>query len=381
MAKIFYSMSGEGRGHATRVRTMVEALRTEHEVTLFAPGDAYELLAPSYAGTGVRVNRIPGLHFHYDDRHVLDFWKTTREGFRYVWHMARLIAKLEMMIRRDEPHLVITDFEPALPRAALRVGVPFISLDHQHFLLMNDLSCLPQWLRIPAQAMGMVVRGFYSGQAATVISQFYAPPIRHDVRNVTQVGVLLRPEILAAEPVQGEHLVAYVRRKTSNAVVNALRQLRRPVHIYGLGEQPAEDHLQFLRVDEQGFMNDLATCSAVVCTAGNQLVGEALYLGKPVLSMPESNNFEQFINAWFLRDSGAGDWVDPERITVRDLQRFLRQLDDFRACIDREALNGLPGALEVVRRFLPSGSNSSKKPESEHADQAHECPALAESVC
>ncbi|MCP5528711.1 MAG: hypothetical protein H7A47_18120, partial [Verrucomicrobiales bacterium] len=32
MARIFISMSGEGRGHATRVRAVTEALRAQHEV-------------------------------------------------------------------------------------------------------------------------------------------------------------------------------------------------------------------------------------------------------------------------------------------------------------------------------------------------------------
>ena len=32
-----------------------------------------------------------------------------------------------------KPDLVITDFEPLLPRAARLEGVPYISIDHQHF--------------------------------------------------------------------------------------------------------------------------------------------------------------------------------------------------------------------------------------------------------
>ena len=335
---------------------MVEALRNEHEVVLFAPGDAYEMLAPRYAGTGVRIYRIPGLHFHYDDRHVLSFWQTTQESARYLWRLPRLIAWLEILIRKECPDLVITDFEPALPRAAKRVGVPFISLDHQHFLVANDLSCLPNWMQLPAQAMGLIVRAFYSGQAETILSQFYAPPIRRGLSNVTQTGVLLRPEIVQSQSINGEHLVAYLRRKTCEAVLESMQQLGRPVHVYGLGERPPQGNVQFFRIDEQGFIADLASCHAVLCTAGNQLVGEALYLGKPVLAMPESNNFEQFINAWFLREGGAGDWVDPERITARHIRRFLAQHVDFAESIDRERMNGTPDALAVIARYLPRTS-------------------------
>ena len=55
MATIFYSLSGEGRGHATRVRAVVEELRKRHRVVIYAPGHAYELLLPVYEGTDVDI--------------------------------------------------------------------------------------------------------------------------------------------------------------------------------------------------------------------------------------------------------------------------------------------------------------------------------------
>ena len=65
MATIFYSLAGEGRGHATRVRTIVEQLRSEHRFVIFAPGDAFDMLAPLYAESDVVVQRIEGLRFAY----------------------------------------------------------------------------------------------------------------------------------------------------------------------------------------------------------------------------------------------------------------------------------------------------------------------------
>ena len=64
MGKVFYSVGGEGRGHATRVRALVENLRVRHDVTIFAPAHAYDLLAPAYERTAVRVERIPGMLAH-----------------------------------------------------------------------------------------------------------------------------------------------------------------------------------------------------------------------------------------------------------------------------------------------------------------------------
>lgn len=72
MAKILYSTCGEGRGHATRVRAVVEALRSDHQFVILAPGDAYHLLAPHYHQSEIKVHRMAGLRFQYRPDGSLD---------------------------------------------------------------------------------------------------------------------------------------------------------------------------------------------------------------------------------------------------------------------------------------------------------------------
>lgn len=354
MARLFFSVSGEGRGHATRVRAVVESLRHEHEITLFASGEAWRFLAPLYRGTRVRVHRIGGLRFHYNAARRLNFSKTAAEAARFLRRLPMLVGMLGRLLEREQPDLVVTDFEPALPRAARRLGVPFISLDHQHFLLTYDLSGLPPGLRRHAAYMALIVRAFYSGQAATIVSSFYFPPLRRGCRDVTQVGVMLRPEVLAARPERGGHLVAYFRRFAGPRLIEALHATGREVRVYGLGAQPAAGRLRFHAIDERRFIEDLAACDALISTAGNQLVGEALHLGKPVLALPEARNFEQYINAHFLAQSGAGAWCEAERAGPAEIARFLARLDTFRPPADPARIHGLPATLAVLRRHLPA---------------------------
>jgi hypothetical protein len=73
------------------------------------------------------------------------------------------------------------------------------------------------------------------------------------------------------------------------------------------------------------FLEDLAGCRAVISTAGNQLIGVALYLCKPVCVMPEAcvECVEQRLNAGSnigrnVRDGG------PEAVEI--LEQFLREL-------------------------------------------------------
>lgn len=354
MARIFYSMAGEGRGHAARARAMVEALRGEHELTLFAPGDAYDLLAPAYGGSDVRVFRIPGLRFHYTTRHSIAFGRTIQDGCSYLWRYRRLVGRIKRSMREDGAELAITDFEPALARAAEENGVPYVSLDHQHFLVVNDLSGLPRELRWKAQLMGQFVGFYCHNPAEIIVSQFYAPPLRPEFSHVTQVGVLLRPEVLATRPQPGQHVLAYLRREMPANVLEAFRELGVAVKVYGLGEHPRQGKVEFLPISQQSFIEDLASAAVVVSTAGNQLVGEALFLRKPVLAMPEANNFEQRINAHYLREGGWGEWVEPHELSVSRLRAFLQEAGNYVARIDPDKVAGNRRALEVIARRLPS---------------------------
>lgn len=352
MAKLFFSCSGEGRGHATRIRAVADALRPHHQITIFAPGDAWDLLAPAFEGTDVRVRRIPCLRFFYDDRHRLAFGKTGYAATRYLVRFPRLLRKLEAIFRREQPDLVVTDFEPSLPRAARRCGVPFVSFDHQHFLIANDLSSLPRKLQRYAAMMGLIVRVYYWGQIKTIVSSFYAPPLRKGYEDVVQVGVILRPCVVAAPRAEGEHLTVYLRKFAPEHVLQALRDCGRPARIYGLGERPPDGNLAFCAISEEQFLADLGTGAALVCTAGNQLVGEALYLGKPVLAFPEPNNQEQYINAHFLQQEGTGEWCEWDDLTGERLADFLERLPRYKEAINPNRYNGTPLALEALNAVI-----------------------------
>src|SRR5687768_10264366 len=108
MAKIFYSMAGEGRGHATRVRAVVEQLRRRHEIVLYAPGDAHQLLAPIYDGTEVVVRRIPCLRFCYTQKRLNPI-ATIRDGASYLWRLPKLVKQIRRDIDREAPDLAVTD--------------------------------------------------------------------------------------------------------------------------------------------------------------------------------------------------------------------------------------------------------------------------------
>ena len=353
MAKIFYSVAGEGRGHATRVRAVVEQLRSEHQIVIFAPDDAFDLLAPLYAGTAVRVVRIPGLRFEYGTDRAVSLWRTAAGALSYMATLPALIDRLERAINEERPDLVVTDFEPSLARAAVRRGVPFVSLDHQHFLAVSDFSHLPKLLQARAALLGGIVELFYKGQETTIVSSFCFPHLRPRLGRVVEVGPMLRPQILRASREHGEHLVVYVRKFCSERLIDALKASGREVRFYGLGAQPSAGNIHFYAIEERRFVEDLASSHAVVTTAGNQLLGEALYLQKPVLALPEPGNCEQLIHAHLLAREATGEWTDFERVSAGIVRRFLARVEHYRSRIVPERMNGNAAALAELRRHLP----------------------------
>lgn len=359
MATVFYGLSGEGRGHATRARSVIEELRGEHRIKVYTYGQAYELLEPLYRDTDVEVRAIPGLRFRYRDSGKLHYTASLLGAVPYLWSLPERVAALCAEMERDQPELVITDFEPIVPRAAARLGIPFISLDHQHFLLAYDLRSLPFRLRCYAQALAPWVRLYYSGQVRTIVSSFYFPPLNPRFPGATRIGVLLRPEIQSAAIEHGDHLVAYVRRQLPPNVLRSLAECGREVRVYGLGAQPSAGNLRFRAIDIARFVEDLATSHALVSTAGNQLVGEALFLQKPVLALPEPGNREQEINGHFLSRSGTGRALPAAQLAPDVLKAFVRDADALRAEIDPMSQSGNAMALAIVRHHLSCPTEAS----------------------
>ena len=358
MAKLFYSMAGEGRGHAVRVRTLVEHLKDEHELHLFAPEEAYDFLQRFYGrrspDPSVRLTRIPGLRFAYTGG-KLNLFGSIGRGLTYAaWQLPRLVRAFRRRIHAEQPDLILSDFDPSLPRAAHREGVPFLSVEHQHVLVACDLSSLSMELQWYAWWMGWAIRWHYAGRCHGVMTAFYQPPVKPGFDQLKLVGPIIRPEVAAAQPHVGDYLLSYLRHTTPQRVLDALTASPWPVRIYGLGERPPLKNLTFHPIHEQKFVDDLAGCRAVVCAAGNQLLGESLFLGKPVMAIPEEIHHEQRINAHFLKQMGVGDWTTLERFALPTFEQFLARWDEYHATASqlRGRLDGTSITLDLLRNEL-----------------------------
>jgi uncharacterized protein (TIGR00661 family) len=87
-----------------------------------------------------------------------------------------------------------------------------------------------------------------------------------------------------------------------------------------------DDTLTCYRIDGQRYLEAMQHCQAVVTTAGFESLCEALYLGKPVLMIPQPNHYEQMGNALDGQRAGVGLASDSF-----DLNRLLDYLPTYDA--------------------------------------------------
>ena len=305
MARILYALNGQGRGHTSRALAVAHVLRQRGHEVVFCCGDpaasrlqqrhepVLDVPAPRELVRGNRVRLLA----------------TARHNLPLAVRTPTIVEALAERMRELAPDLVVSDFEPFAPRAARRLGIPAVALSHQQ--VITETRChVP--LRFAASAafnrLGigiMTPRGLFE---RVIVPSFFFPPLRAG-RSADLVPPILRPEVLAARPHRGEHVLVYVNHPAgSERLLGALRRVEAAFVVYNVPppDRPeAYPNLTF-RSPSPRFVDDLAAARAVVCTAGFTLISEALYLGKPVLALPNRGFFEQALNALYLRRSGRG---------------------------------------------------------------------------
>jgi len=168
-----------------------------------------------------------------------------------------------------------------------------------------------------------------AGAFQYLITTFFYPQIRKP--RTTLAPPILRPQILAAERVQGDHLLVYQTSTSNTALPDILARSGRECRIYGLRRDLKDDvvegNLRYRPFSEDGFIDDLRTARGVVASGGFTLMGEAVYLRRPMLAVPIAGQFEQTLNARYLEAEGYG--LGADELTAERLGQFLDRLPDF----------------------------------------------------
>jgi uncharacterized protein (TIGR00661 family) len=261
-----------------------------------------------------------------------------------------LYRDVERVVRDFRPDVALCDAEPWSHAAAARLRVPRISFDH-FGILAYCRPPIPWHDRLRSLRDVLAYRALMGRPDRIIVSSFYEGGVR-DAR-VRFVGPILRPEVLARRPTRGEHLLVYLNRgawQLTPRIDAALRSLDIPVVVYGTDRRGEDGRLSYRAPSNERFLDDLASCRAVFSTAGNQLVGEAVWHGKPMLVTPE-HTVEQRLNAAAVERLGIGRRVHHADVDAPVIADFLASAEGYRATMGRAVRDGRAEALCAIEGF------------------------------
>jgi uncharacterized protein (TIGR00661 family) len=350
--RILYGVVGEGMGHAMRSRVVLDELCKEHQVQVVVSGRAYDYLQKR-ASEQLSVQKIWGYSLVYEDNEVQK-WKTALanvKGALKGWPQ-NVQAYVEIA-EKFQPDVVISDFETWSYLFAQRHGLPVISVDNMQ--IINRCTHAPEiieGMRTEYELTNAIVKAKVAGAFHYHITTFFYPPVRKE--NTSLHPPILRPEILAAQPGEGDHLLVYQTSTSNTALPEALKRTGRPCRIYGLRRDIKEDvvdgNLRYRPFSEATFIDDLRTAAGVVASAGFTLMGEAVYLRRPMLAVPVKKQFEQVLNARYLERDGYG--LAADEVTDERLGAFLERLPDCRRKLAGYSQDGNQDLFRGLRASL-----------------------------
>ena len=346
MARIAYSCCGEGRGHSSRTLTVAEELRRRgHEVRVFASHVAYHVLAPKLP----QVTEIPGMVLSYKNNRI-NLPSTLLRNAQTWRRRSATVATVRTELTQFKPDLAVTDFEPFLPMAARSLGIPFVSLDHQH--VIPGLNLRPPSRLLPQSAAALaIVHWTHRGEIANLVTSFFRPekPFKQHYR---YFGPILRPEIRTLVPRNLGHVIVYQTSTSFRHLPELIRDVPLEFRFYAYPREGCEGNCVFKPRNHPDFFQDLANCSWVLTNGGYTLISESLFLGKPVLSVPVEGQFEQWINAHFLQKLVFGMFCERARLDAVTVLEFARKREEYVRAIRANDFNGTDSVVNELLSFL-----------------------------
>lgn len=322
---ILYGVVGEGMGHATRSRVILEhLLKLGHRVKVVVSGRAHGFLTEKFRDhPNITVQEIHGLTLSYEDN-VLDksdsLWTNLKKAPKGLVKNIREYARVSEQDFR--PELVISDFESLAYLYGIDHRIPVISIDNMQIInrCEHDDQIRKQTdFKLAKVAVKVKIAGAYH----YLVSSFFYPRVRK--KRTTLVPPILRPVVLDAKREPGNHILVYQTASTNTQLIPELKRLPHEFRVYGMGQEGSEGNVTLCGFSETGFIDDLRTARAVIAGGGFSLMSEAVFLKVPFLSVPIQGQFEQELNARYLELLGYGAWSD--HLSLEVMEGFIGNID------------------------------------------------------
>lgn len=342
---IFYSVCGEGMGHAMRTGVIVERIKEKYDVYIFTHGNAFKYLSSKFDN----VYEIGGFNTVYINNKVDNVKTLTSALKRNPHNLKSGYEELYKKAKKLSPDVIVTDFEIYATYVSKLLNIPLISLDNIHMITQGKID-YPQSQRLEMLKAKAVIKAYVVKPKIHIITSFFYPKIRAN-KNAVIYPPIIRDDILKLKPIIRDHIVVYQTSKESGKLVKKLKNLNEENFIvYGFNKDETDGNLTYKQFNEDEFYDDLASAKAVVCNGGFTFISEAISLKKPIYSIPANGNFEQVLNGFYVQKLGYGEYH--EKMSVNNLKKFLTKLPKYQEKLSKVKKTNNDGIVkELIYRI------------------------------
>ena len=330
---IVLGVCGFGLGHSTRQRPILEGLIARgHKVMLIANDQSYQFFTQNYPQIQTLRVYVPIM---YTTPRGLDFARTASdprnalpEATPAFWNACGLIAQ-----EFGRPDMVISDYDMVSGQIAYLFGAPLITLDQQSKFLgyafpdIGDFNPNEHRMRLGyffPKAKARVATSFFKVAYKPVAEypvRIIPPIIGHDVKVRTAAPIAKQVTV---------YISAASRHGQSFDDLARVFSFFPDYTFFCFTEghtSPPPANVVLMANARATFLDCLCQSSAVVATAGHNLITEALYFHIPMFLLPFPH-YEQQLNAHIITSEGLGS--SDHVATESNLRAFFDRLDQYR---------------------------------------------------
>jgi len=339
--RVFYSVCGEGMGHAVRSGVILEELTKKHEVYIFSSEKAYKYLNGKFDN----VFEIGGFNTVYENNKVKNKKTFVKAIKSTPNHLKENYSILYKKAKELKPNIIISDFENYSSILSNLIKVPLISVDNIHIISQSKIDYPQKHRQDMLKAKG-VIKSYIMRPKRYILTSFFYPELKNPNKAVIFPPVI-RDKIRNLKTSYEDYIFVYQTSEHNLKLIETLKQVNEKFIVYGYNKDEIDSNLTFRKFNEEKIFDDMKNAKAVITNGGFTLITEAIYLQKPIYTIPAIGNFEQLLNAFYVDKLAYGEMH--EKITKTSLKKFLSNLKQYQnnlSNIDRTDNKGIIKELE-----------------------------------
>ncbi|GAB3647971.1 glycosyltransferase family protein [Echinicola sediminis] len=315
--KFIFIVQGEGRGHMTQAISLYRTLKElGHEVPHVLIGKSQRRSLPDFVKRNLttHISQFESPNFVTDKKEKsINIFKTIFSNSLKCGQFYQSLKTIDQVVKKHQPDIIINFYDnlAGLYHFFYRPQAKFWAIGHQYLIYHPEFPFAPNQ---PLQQVLFKLNTWLTALGADqLLALSFRPLPEHTNKRLAVVPPLLRPEIKHLHQSSEDFILTYIVNPGYADEIISLCKKQPNIKIEAFWDKKdAPDtytplpNITFHQINDRLFLEKMAGCRGLLCTAGFESVCEAMYLGKQVMMVPVKGQYEQACNALDAVNAEAG---------------------------------------------------------------------------